>query len=140
MTCADQKQHVQGHRETEATSLSKNPEITITINPESRIRVVLGNKSPALTPCGIVTDLPVRIVNQGFVTASLEANLVGNAPVSVALDFPPKPLKGTPEELRNLLITLTEPGPTDLTIAFRFKHQIPNLGGRDRIHLLVNCE
>jgi hypothetical protein len=82
--------------------------------------------------------LPVLVVNQGFVTAQLEAELV-DAPAGVTLEFHPDPLKGVPEELRKLQITLTKPGTTDLTVAFKAHNEIPDLGGRDRIHFLMRC-
>lgn len=84
-------------------------------------------------------DLPVRIVNQGFVTARLEAQLVGDAPAGVCLYFQPEPLKGVPEELRHLHVVLTQPGPTDVTISFNANKVIPDLGGRDRVHFLISC-
>lgn len=113
--------------------------IKITINPEARVSVALAGELPPPAPCGIATDLPVKIVNQGFVTAQLEAELVGNAPAGVTLDFHPAPLKGVPEELRALRIVLTQPGPTDLTIAFKAHNEIADLGGRDRVHFLMSC-
>ena len=64
---------------------------------------------------------------------------MGNTPAGVTLDFHPEPLKGVPEELRNLRITLTKPGLTDLTVAFRVHNEVPDLGGRDRVHFLFRC-
>ena len=40
---------------------------------------------------------------------------------------------------RTLHITLARPGPTDLTIAIRARNEIPDLGGRDRVHFLMRC-
>lgn len=116
-----------------------DPPIKITINPEARVSVGLAGTLPPPVLCGTTTDLPLRIVNQGFVTASVEASLVGDAPAGVTLYFRPEPLRGVPEELRKLHITLTKPGLTDLTIAFRAHNEIPDLGGRDRIHFLMHC-
>lgn len=115
------------------------PPIKITINPEARVSVVLVGALPAPVACGTAADLPVKIVNQGFVTSRLEADLVGDVPAGVSLDFHPAPLKGVREEVRNLRITLTKPEPTDLTIVFRAHHETPDLGGRDRIHFLMHC-
>ena len=69
----------------------------------------------------------------------LEAELVDDVPPGVKLDFHPVPLKGVPEELRVLRITLTQAGPVDLTIAFRAHNVVPDLGGRDRVHFLMRC-
>jgi hypothetical protein len=137
-TCAEYGERMQRYRKMETDSPNEPP-INITINPEARVSVVLAGVLPPPAPCGTATDLPVKIVNQGFVTAPLEAELVGDAPADVTLDFHPDPLKGVPDELRTLHITLTKPGPTDLTIAFRAHNEIPDLGGRDRVHFLIHC-
>jgi hypothetical protein len=84
-------------------------------------------------------DLTVKIVNQGFVTSRLEAQIIGDVPAGAALEFHPEPLTGAQEELHTLRILLTRPGPTDLTVAFKAHNEIPDLGGRDRIHFLVEC-
>jgi hypothetical protein len=115
-----------------------DPPIKITINPEARVSVGLAGTLPPPALCGTIIELPVKIVNQGFVTARLEAELVGT-PTGVTLDFHPDPLKGVPEELRKMLITLTKPGTIDLTVAFRAHNEMPDLGGRDRIHFLMQC-
>jgi cell division septation protein DedD len=133
-------EHTQEHRAMEMGVGSPNDApIKITINPEARVSVALAGELPPPAPCGIATDLPVRIVNQGFVTAQLEAELVDNAPAGVTLDFHPAPLKGLPEESRALRIVLSQPGPTDLTIAFKAHNEIADLGGRDRVHFLMSC-
>ena len=114
--------------------------INITINPESRISVLLSGQLPPPTQCGAVTELRVRIINQGFVTARLEAELVGDPPPpGAAIDFRPEPLKGLPEEFRSLHVTMTQPGFSDLTISFKAHNGARDLGGRDRIHLLMRC-
>jgi hypothetical protein len=119
--------------------LSSDAPIKITINPEARVSVSLGGELPPPPTCGTATELPVSIVNQGFVTAPLEATLVGNAPPDVRLEFSPDPLKGIPHELRILRVTLSKSVPTDLTISFRARNDVPDLGGRDRIHFLLSC-
>jgi hypothetical protein len=113
--------------------------IQITINPEARVSVALAGSLPHPVPCGTPADFAVKIMNQGFVTSRLEAELVGVTPAGVNLDFHPEPLKGVREELRHLRITLTRPDPTDLTIAFRAHNEVPDVGGRDRIHFVMHC-
>ena len=116
-----------------------DPPIKITINPEARVSVVLAGALPSPAPCGKAADWPVKIVNQGFVTSQLEAEIVGDVPPGVTFDFHPAPLKGVPEELRVLHLTLTKPGVIDVTLAFRAQNEIPDLGGRDRVHFLLRC-
>jgi hypothetical protein len=127
------------HHHEMVPSSPNDPPIKITINPEARVSVTLGGPLPPPVACGNPTTLSVKIVNQGFVTSQLEAEFVGEAPAGVRVDFHPAPLKGIPEELRELHITLTTPGPTDLSLAFRAHNEIPDLGGRDRIHFLMRC-
>jgi len=137
LVCAEGEEHMHDHHKME-TVAPNDPPIKITINPEARVSVVLGGALPPPVPCGTAADLSVKIVNQGFVTARLEAELV-DAPAGVALEFHPEPLRGVPEELRKLRITLAQPGATDLTIAFKAHNEIPDLGGRDRVHFLLRC-
>jgi hypothetical protein len=121
------------------SNVSKEPPIVITINPEARVSVVLAGALPPPSACGTSTDLSVRIVNQGSVTARLEARLVDEPPPGVAVELDPAPLRGVAEEKRILHVRLAKPGLTDLTIAFRAHNGIPDLGGRDRIHFLIQC-
>jgi len=138
LTCAAEPEHIHDHQGMQPSSTNEPP-IKITINPEARVSVTLAGAFPPPVPCGAAADLLVKIVNNGFVTARLEAELVNTVPVGVTLELDPQPLKGVPEEVRHLRITLTKSGPTDLTVAFRAHHEIPDLGGRDRIHFLMSC-
>jgi hypothetical protein len=113
--------------------------IQVTINPEARVSVALAGSLPQPVPCGTAADFSLKILNQGFITSRLEAEFVGDTPAGVSLDFHPEPLKGVREELRHLRITLTRPDPTDLTIAFKAHYEVPDLGGRDRIHFVMHC-
>src|SRR5579862_7843783 len=107
--------------------------ITVTINPEARVSVAwLGNLLPPF-PCGRAATLRVKILNRGFVTSRLEVEPVGEVRDNVNLDFEPSPLKGVPQEIRNLRITLKKSDPTDVTLAFKLLNETPDLGGRDRI-------
>jgi hypothetical protein len=116
----------------------QNFPIVVTINPEARVSAALAGPMPQAHP-GTPVDLPVKVVNLGFVTATLEAELVGDAVPGAALEFHPEPLKGLPVETRMLRLTLKAPGTVDLTMAFRTHNEIPDLGGRDRIHFLMVC-
>jgi hypothetical protein len=130
----------QDHEHVNGPESSTDPPITVTINPEARVSVTLAGALPLPIVCGTPTELTIRIVNQGFVTSRLEAEFVGNVPAGTLLDFHPEPLTGRPEEQRRLYLTLSSPGPADLTIAFRSHNNSPDLGGRGRIHFLMNCE
>lgn len=116
-----------------------DPPIVISINPEARVSVALGGELPPPVACGQPAVLLVRVLNQGFITSRLEAELVDNVPTGAFLDFHPEPLKGRPEELRELRITLLKPALSDLTIAFRSHNEAGDIGGRDRAHILMRC-
>lgn len=122
-----------------AAAASDSAAIQVTINPEARVSASMSGRLPPPGPCGTPTDLRIRIVNQAFVTAALEADLVGNAPPEVAMEFEPAPLTGAREEFRLLRLTLARPGSTDVTIAFRARRHEPDLAGRNRVHFLLRC-
>lgn len=113
--------------------------IQITINSEARVSVALVGTLPDPVPCGTAAYFSVKILNQGFITSQLEADFVGDTPAGVDLDFHPAPLKGVREEFRHLGITLMRPDPTDLTITFKAHNEVPDLGGRDRVHFVMHC-
>jgi hypothetical protein len=135
----DATTHHDHHIMEQSAPSQSDPPLKITINPEARVSVVMWGNLPPPVPCGTPADLPIKIINQGFVTSHLEAQLVGDAPPGTVLDFHPDPLKGIPEETRIMRVKLAKPGTTDLTIAFKAHHEIPDLGGRDRVHFLMQC-
>jgi hypothetical protein len=131
--------HDEPHELQAGPSESRAALIRIVINPETRISVSRVGQLPSTTSCGKPLILPVEIVNQGFVTAALEASIVDGASEDISVEFPTQPLTGRDEERRILRVTLRRPGVSDITVAFRARHGFPDLGGRDRIHLLLRC-
>ncbi len=127
------------HNGMPETTASSHPQITISINPEARVSATVIGGPPSSVSCGTPIDLPVSIVNQGFVTAVLEATLVDSIPSGASIKFSAAPLKGVHKEQRLLRVILQKPGASDITISFRPKHEAPDLGGRDRIHLILRC-
>jgi len=114
-----------------------DPPIRITINAEARVSVAIVGVLPTTARCGVATEVPVRVVNHGFVTARLEARLVGDIPAGASVVLEPSPLKGLPDETRILRISLERPGAADLTVAFSARNEVADLGGRDRIHFVI---
>jgi hypothetical protein len=136
--CSIAQEH--DHAEPIQSSDGVGEAIQLTINPEARVSVVWRGSMPLTSTCGQALSLPVRVVNQGFVTAPIEAALVGTSTSDdITLDFPMEPLNGMREERRTLRVTLNSPGLFDLTIAFHARGDVSDLGGRDRIHLLLRC-
>jgi hypothetical protein len=114
--------------------------IIVTINPEGRVSAAIVGALPPPAAYGAPVELAVAVVNHGFSTGRLEARLVGSPAAAATLDFHPEPLKGAPLERRTLRVTLTGGAPADLTIAFSLRNESPDLGGRDRIHMLLRGE
>jgi len=133
-----QRVYVRLHSSKVAGPMVQAP-VEITINPEARVSVSVTGSLPPSVLCGTAVVIPIEILNQGFVTSRLEAQFVDDPPAGANLEFNPEPLKGVTEEMRSMRITLAKPGSTDLTISFRAHNEPPDLGGRDRIHFLVNC-
>lgn len=113
--------------------------ITISINPEARVSVALTGPMPGPRPCAQPIALDVQVHNESFITSRLEARLVGVIPPGVSVRLDPRPLSGKMMDTRSLQIVLGRPGPVDLTVSFRAHNDVPDLGGRDRVHFLVNC-
>ncbi|HEY1848429.1 MAG TPA: hypothetical protein VGG37_04445 [Opitutaceae bacterium] len=113
------------------------PAMTVTINPEGRVGVVLGTDVPTGGARGVPIEFRVLVINQGFSTGRLEARLVGKPAPAARLEFQPQPLRGIPRESRTLWITLGGAEPVDVTIAFQLQDGDADLGGRDRVHLLL---
>ena len=113
--------------------------IAISINPEARVSVALAGPLPGPRPCAQPIELDVLVHNESFITSRLEARLVGVIPRGVSVRFDPRPLSGKMMDARSLQIMLERPGPVDLTVSFRAHNDVPDLGGRDRVHFLVNC-
>jgi hypothetical protein len=114
--------------------------IMVTINPEGRVSAMIVGALPPPAAYGAPVELGVVVVNQGFSTGRLEARLVGSPAAAATLDFRPDALKGAPLEKRTLRVVLSGTAPTDLTIAFSLRNESPDLGGRDRIHMLLRGE
>lgn len=113
--------------------------LQITINPESRVSVTRIGELPQPAPCGTPVAIPVSIVNRGFFTGSLEASWAGSPVEGGTLSWAPRPMSGAPRETRVLHVSWSQSGPVDVTIAFKARGDRPDLGGRDRVHLLLSC-
>jgi hypothetical protein len=64
---------------------------------------------------------------------------VGDSLAGAKVLFQPDPLKSATYETRKLRIALTKPGLTGVAIAFKAHNDVPDLGGRDRLHFLIKC-
>lgn len=100
------------------TRKSTDPPIKITINPEARVSVVRGGSLPPVKACGEAIELPVKITNQGFVTASLRASIVGDGGRHISVHMDGAKLSGKAEDNWTLHLIPIGPGLVDVTIAF----------------------
>jgi hypothetical protein len=83
--------------------------------------------------------VPVLIVNQSAVSFELQASLVYPVLNSIELEFSAERLRGVAEERRVLKVIMHAPGIVDITVAFRPKNDMSDLGGRDQTHFLLRC-
>lgn len=114
--------------------------IVVTVNPEARVSVVGHGLTYRSLPCHKPIDLPVKIINLGFVTAPLVVRLVEGAPSVRGVTLLGDSLTGAREENRLLRLSLDDVGFIDLTVAFSAQHDIEDLDGRSRVHLLLECQ
>jgi hypothetical protein len=134
-----QHQHVHELPPTGAAAATEAM-IVVTVNPEVRVSAELAGIWPPRIACGKPVQLPLKVLNQAFLTSRLEARLVGQSPAGVALELDRRPLSGALEEMRTLRITVPTAKTVDLTVAFRAPAESPDLGGRDRVHFVLRCQ
>lgn len=113
--------------------------IVVTINPEARVSVTGHGLTYRSLPCHKPIDLPVKIINLGFVTAPLRVRLVDSVPGVSSATLLGNGLTGVREEHRVLRLSVEGTGFVDVTIAFSAQHDIEDLDGRSRVHLLLEC-
>lgn len=135
-TAFAQQDHSHHHH---AAPPAGDAQIVVTINPEARVSAIVAAPLPPPAPCGEATELKVKIVNQGVVTAPLRARLVEDGARYAALHMDAAKLSGRLEDTRLLHLIPLGAAPVDLTLAFSIDNNIGDLGGRDRVHLLVRC-
>jgi len=131
--------HAEDHTHHHAAPPSGDAQIVVTINPEARVSATLGAGLPPPVACGEATELKVKIVNQGGVTAPLHARLTGDGARHAALHMDVTNLSGQSEDLRLLHLIPQGPGSVDVTVAFSIDNNVGDLGGRDRVHFLVRA-
>ena len=117
-----------------------NAQIVVSINPEARVSAVLAAPLPAPSACGSATELKIKVINQGFITAPLRASIVGDGASRVSLHMESAKLSGNAEDHRTLHLIPLGSDPVDVTIAFSIDKNIGDLGGRDRVHFVVRCQ
>jgi hypothetical protein len=118
----------------------RSAQIVVTINPEARVSAVMAAALPPPVSCTEPTALKVKIVNQGQISAPLQARLISDGGQVAAIHMDKARLSGSREEERALHILPGSNAPVDLTIAFSLDGNIGDLGGRDRVHFIFRCD
>lgn len=109
--------------------------VEVTVNPEARVSVARTRiEIPPIIEETLT--LSVGITNEGMVTATLEASLVGDTPAGAALDFAHE-LSGEARDATTVHVRIPGACVADITVAFRLSKEAPELGGRDRVSLLA---
>ena len=114
--------------------------IQISINPETRVKA---HRTKVLLPethCDMPSPWLVRIVNEGYVTASVNINLQGvptGNPIVASL-LGPK-LTGAMVEYRIMQLAMQKPGLTDITLVFDVGPGTEDLGVRAELPILLRC-
>ncbi len=120
--------------------------LTVTINPESRVKVVRG-EAPAELRQGTAVPVLVKVVNDAGVTAALRPSspqgdpaakdrlldlaMVADKPLSAALS-------GRPVEYAVLLVTCREGGRREATLGFDVGQGTQDLGFRGEVAVLFS--
>lgn len=129
----------EGHVDRHGLGSAGDAQIVVTINPEARVSAIIGAPMPPPPKCGEPIELKVGIVNQGFVTAPLRAAIIGDIKGRVALHLEATKLNGAAEDTRLLHLIPLSSSATDVTVGFSIDNNIGDLGGRDRVYLLLRC-
>lgn len=113
--------------------------IEISINPEARVSV---KRTAAMVPdlsCDKPSPWLVRVVNQGFVTSSLNVFTDDQSIEKLAaIEIGKKRLTGSAVEYRILSMKLSSQ-PVGATLRFNAGNDTYDLGNRSRLSLLLRC-
>ncbi len=113
--------------------------IALAVNPEARVYATVEQHRVHYVRVGALLEVPVTVLNTGFVTSRVEPELGAPLDGVIALSWDRAALHGGPVEQRRLGIVAHEPGWHDVTVHFAFPGEPADLGGRDRVHLLVHA-
>jgi hypothetical protein len=128
-----------GHSHRHEAEAVSDAQIVITINPEARVSAAVNAPLPKPPACGSVIELEIKIINQGFVTAPVRASIIGSGSRLVELHMDAAKLSGNREDTRKLHLIPFGEDVADITVAFSIDNNVGDLGGRDRVSLLVRC-
>jgi len=111
--------------------------LALVVNPEARVYATVEQFAVHGTTIGAPVELDVAVINSGFVTAAIQVDLVGPVDGSIEIEGDRSALTGAPQERRTLRLIPHAEGWIDVTLVFAFPGEPADLGGRDRVHLLV---
>lgn len=114
--------------------------LALAVNPESRVYATVEDHAIFTATRHETLWIEVAVANSGYVTAPVAVSLIAPADGSATLIWSGSPLSGSSREVRSLGIITKVTGLIDLTITFSLPSEPPDLGGRDRVHLLVRSD
>lgn len=114
--------------------------VLVSVNPEARVYASLQEPKVHRTGANTVCDIPVVVHNVGLVTASVQAALLEPSNGSVELLWNTRPLSGDQVEARSLGLVTSLEGFLEVTVSFCLPLELPDLGGRDRVRLVLHSD
>lgn len=120
------------------TPATTDAAFVVTINPEGRVEAARTDVEVGRLQPGAWADVPVLVVNQGYVTGPLQVRWTGVPGLDV--DAPDTELTGAPTQDGWFRIRLAEPGAVDLTVRFWAIGSLGGLANKNTAHLYVRCQ
>jgi hypothetical protein len=111
--------------------------LSLAVNPEARVYATVERHRVHPATRGTPVELVVDVVNTGFVTAPVRPVLLAPGDGSVIVGWDHAALSGEQHEERVLALTSLVDGFVDVTISFALPGDPIDLGGRDRVNLLL---
>ncbi|MFI8593818.1 hypothetical protein ACIGCK_05230 [Microbacterium sp. NPDC078428] len=110
--------------------------VGLTINPEARVHAERRGAGVLEARAGEPLDVEVDVRNEGYVTSAVIAAVIAPAH-GVQLTWSSDGLGGSLTETRTVRLIVEREGLVDIALSFRMPFEPPDLGGRDRVDLLV---
>ena len=112
-------------------------DLMLAVNPEARVYASVERHTVYSAEVGKPLCIPVDVVNTGFVTAPVRVTRLAPLDGSVTHDWDETALSGAEHQTRVLELTSWVTGFVDVTLGFCLPGEPIDLGGRDRVNVLV---
>lgn len=112
--------------------------VTLSINPEARVYASLHQPRVHRVPAGVSYSIPVAIQNLAGATAPIQVDVIEPKGPDLTVAWDARPLTGDGEEFRTLQVSSRLSGFVELTLSFCLPYELPDLGARDRVRLILH--